>query len=133
VLDASDRVLVSRSAMLDHMAVGLGGRVAEQLVFGEPGSGSGSDLERVGEMARHMVRDLGMSDVAGPLGYGAAPSAESARLIDAEARRLAGEAEERARAVLAAARPELERVAQALLERETLSAADLDELVKAGP
>ena len=132
VLDAYDRLVVSRSGMVDHMAVGLGGRVAEQLVFGEPGSGSGSDLERVGEMARHMVRDLGMSDAAGPLGYGAMPSADAARLIDAEARRLASEAEDRARAVLAACRGDLDRVAQALLERETLSAADLDDLVKGG-
>jgi cell division protease FtsH len=134
VLDAYDRVLHTRSALVDQMAVALGGREAESLVFGEPGTGSGADLRRVGETARRMVRELGMSDALGPMDYPDTPDANSddaARLIDAEARRLAEEAQEKARSVLVLDRQGLDRVAEALLERETLTATDLDELLKA--
>ncbi|MFP5316867.1 MAG: AAA family ATPase [Acidimicrobiia bacterium] len=137
----SDRHLLPRSRLLDDLAIGLGGRAAEQVVLGEPASGASGDLRRVGELARAMVRDLGMSDAVGPLGFPAAgsgdpawaPSEHTRRLVDAEARALAAEAEERARSILASSRAALERVAEALGERETLAAADVVALAGAVP
>ena len=95
----------SRSTLLNQMAVGLGGRVAEKLVFGEPGSGAADDLSRVSRMARRMVRELGMSEALGDMTYepysDSGPveesySEEELRLIGAEVRRLVEEAGERA-------------------------------------
>ena len=120
------------------MAILLGGRAAEQLVFGQAGSSGVGDLAEVGRLAHHMVRELGMSDVVGPIGYPEGADADgrvltysddTARVIDAEARRLVDEAQDRADAVLRGSRDVLERVAFALLERETLTAAEIEELV----
>src|SRR5205807_6454531 len=69
VLDTHDRLVHSRSALLDHLAVALGGRVAEVRLLGEPASTSAEDLRRVGALARQMVAELGMSDVLGPVAY----------------------------------------------------------------
>jgi cell division protease FtsH len=127
---AADRHLVAHSRLLDDLAIALGGRAAEELVFGEAASGAASDLRRVGELARAMVRDLGMSEAAGPLAFPAAgegwpPSEEARRLVDAEARRLAQAAAERARSLLSASRGALERVAAALEAQETLAAGEV--------
>ena len=135
----ADRHLVSQSRLLDDLAIALGGRAAEEILFGEPASGAGSDLRRVGELARSMVRDLGMSDAVGPLAFpgpgdaGWPPSEEARRLVDAEARRLAQLAGERARAVITSSRAALERVAEALVTNETLSAAEVVALAGAVP
>jgi len=134
VIDTVDRVVCSESMLMDQMAALLGGRAAEELVLGTRASASAADLQRVGEIARHMVCELGMSDSLGPLEYGnrgggghqpQAHSEEAARTIDSEARRLVEEAHARARAILTASRTTLDRVAQALLERETLSGQEL--------
>jgi cell division protease FtsH len=134
-------MLHSRPELIDRMAILLGGRVAEQMVFGEPGSGAGDDLARVGSIARLMVRELGMSDALGALSYGDGTegngastrySDETARLIDAETRRLVQEAEQRATALLGAEREALDRVAEALVERETLTARELDRIAEEG-
>jgi cell division protease FtsH len=133
--EAHDALLHTQSALVDHMAVALGGRVAEMLEFGQPVSGSAADLQRVGSISRRMVRELGMGHGLAPLDYpdGAdSTSDETARVIDAEARRLAQEAEQRARTVLMSCRAELNQVASALLERESLSATDLDEILARG-
>jgi hypothetical protein len=88
--------------MIDEMAILLGGRGAEKLVFGNASSSSAGDLIRVGTIANRMVRELGMSDVLGPIGYGqdfdengyaVTYSEETARTIDAEARRLVDRAQ----------------------------------------
>ncbi len=135
----SDRRLHSRSTLVERMATLLGGRIAEEIVFGEPADTAGSDLAQVTAIARRMVAELGMSDMVGSLSYGdgtayngsTSYSDDTARLIDAEARRLVNEAEELALRLLTASRSTLDRVAEALLERETLS---LDEVgAIAGP
>ncbi|MDP8943936.1 MAG: ATP-dependent zinc metalloprotease FtsH [Actinomycetota bacterium] len=139
--EESDRLLHSRSLLIERMAVSLGGRVAEQIVVGELWEGAASDLARVGEIARRMVCELGMSEAVGPLPYPekngrAEPprvSEETARVIDVEVRRLVDEAEELARSVLLASREALDRVARALIERETLTLEDVEELAGAPP
>jgi ATP-dependent metalloprotease FtsH len=135
--DTHDRVLHSRSRLMEEMAVLLGGRSAEKLIFGETTSGAVGDLARVGELASRMVRELGMSDELGAIGYGedAAPngrpphySEQTARTIDAEARKLVGEAEQHADAVLRTSREALVRIAEALLKAEKLSSERIEEL-----
>jgi cell division protease FtsH len=139
LVDQQERVVQSRTRLLDELAIGLGGRQAEELACGEPGSGAASDLRLVGQLARRMVRELGMSDAVGPLSWSEGgddpwpPSEEARRLVDAEARRLASESAERATAILARARPALDRVAEALLDRETLGVAEVVALAGATP
>ena len=137
--DTHDRVLHSRSGLIQEMAVLLGGRGAEQLIFGETTSGAAGDLARVGHLASRMVRELGMSDELGAIGYGedaasngrpARYSEQTARTIDAEARKLVDEAEQHADTVLRTSRAALVRVAEALLEAEKLSAERIEELAR---
>jgi cell division protease FtsH len=132
--ESDDQLLHQRSVLIERMATLLGGRVAEQLVFGESSDGAASDLAQVGAIARRMVAQLGMSDQLGAVNYlegvaadgGAQYSDETGRMIDAELRRVVAEAERLARGVLSSARADLDRVAQALLERETLTLDDID-------
>jgi cell division protease FtsH len=136
--DTHDRLARSRAALIDEMAVLLGGRAAEELVFGHAGTSASSDLTRVGRIAHYMVRELGMSDILGPIGYAETPdddghvvtfSEDTARTIDAEARRLVKEAQERAETTLSSSRLLLERLSAALLESETLDAQQIRRLV----
>jgi ATP-dependent metalloprotease FtsH len=136
--DEADRKIHSRSLLIERMATLLGGRAAEQLVFGELGDGAATDLAAVGRIARDMVTRLGMSDALGAVSYsadsangGAAYSEETSRLIDEEARKLVDEAERLAEQVLSASREALDKVAQALLERETLTLEEVEQI--AGP
>ena len=133
MLDSHDRVSFARSALIDQMAMGLGGRVAEQLALGEPRTGASSDLAQARRIARQMVCEEAMTDTLGPLAYPdefmadgrAAPHSEkAAEAIDAEVRKLLDEAYELARRVLVDG-DALPRVAEALLEHETLTAAEL--------
>ena len=132
--EAADRRLHSRTVLIERMATLLG----EELVFGEPSDGAGSDVARVGAIARRMVTALGMSDAVGAMSYdeengyhGLKFSDDTARLIDDEARRFVREADELARGILTGQRTALDRVAAALLERETLTLDDVFEI--AGP
>ncbi len=135
--DSADRHTHSRSLLVERMATLLGGRTAEELVFGEPGDGASSDLSRVGRIAHSMVAQLGMSKTVGAINYtdeidsDGRPnySEETARLIDSEARRLVEEAGAMAHRVLADSRDALERVAEALIERETLTLDEVEEIV----
>ncbi len=135
--ESGDRRLRSRTVLIERMATLLGGRVAEEIVFGEPSDGAANDLAQVGMIARRMVTVLGMSEAVGSLNYsdeqgnGMRCSDDTARLIDSEARRLVGEAEALARDVLQNERLALERLAEALLERETLTLDDVFRI--AGP
>ncbi|MDQ4048885.1 MAG: AAA family ATPase, partial [Actinomycetota bacterium] len=140
--ETRDRLIHSRSILIDEMATLLGGRVAEELVFGQPGSGAADDLARVAEIARTMVRELGMSKTVGALayvdgdgqnGHGASYSDETARLLDAEARAFVAEAEGRARELLEAGRDGLDRVAELLLEREVVSSAEIEDVIGGAP
>jgi len=133
--ETGDRRLRSRSVLIERMATLLGGRVAEQIIFGEVSDGAANDLAQVGTIARRMVTVLGMSEAVGSLNYAdenGLPSLqysdETARLIDTEARALVSEAEELARRILGEQRMILERVAEALLERETLTIDDVDRI-----
>jgi cell division protease FtsH len=140
LFDTHDRIVFTREHLLDEMATLLGGRAAEKLVFGQVGSGAGEDLARVSDVAYEMVRELGMSEGLGPVAYGdnghvnggrVSYSEDTARLIDAEARKIIQQAERRADEALRGSREALDRVASALLEAETLTAEQIDEL--AGP
>jgi cell division protease FtsH len=137
VLDSGEGITHTHTALMQRMATMLGGRAAEQVVLGELGDAAGSDLAAVTDLAHRMVGELGMSDAVGPLSYGDAyagsrqPSDETARMIDAEVRRLVDEAGAMAIGVLTRSRAALDRVAEALLERETLTLEEVEQL--AGP
>jgi ATP-dependent metalloprotease FtsH len=142
LVDTHDRVVQSRSGLIEDMATLLGGRAAERLVFGQSSSGAGDDLARVTNLSHRMVRELGMSEAMGAIGFPEEPdengnrltySEETARMIDAEARRLVEEAERRADEVLEASREVLDRVAAALLEAETLTAQEIEDLAGSSP
>lgn len=130
-IDSHDRVMFSRPMMLDEMATLLGGWAAERLVFDSNASGVANDLQRVTELAGRMVREFGMSEALGPLDYRdtGRRSPEVTRLVDAETRRLVEEAGRQATVLLTHARPQLDALAAALLERETLTGADLATLL----
>ncbi|MDQ3091856.1 MAG: AAA family ATPase [Actinomycetota bacterium] len=133
--ESTDRLLYPRSMLIERMATLLAGRAAEEMVLGESSGGASDDLARVGEIARMMVCDYGMSERvrALPSGRGGQSqwSDETARLIDSEASLMVEEAEELTRAALTASRAALDRVALALIDRETLVLDEVDEL--AGP
>ena len=116
--------------MRARLDVCMGGRVAEELVFGPDAvtSGARSDLQQATALARHMVSECGMSDTLGPMylsdssGTGRfKPSADTERAVDEEVRRLLKESYDRVRLLLQASLPELHDLATALLERETLT------------
>ena len=139
-----DRSIHTRADLMDQMAMLLGGRTAEELVFDDPSTGAQDDIERATELARAMVTRFGMSDAIGPLQLGQSSaevflgrdlgheqnySDEVAARIDAEVRRLVEEAHDTARAILVEHRLVLESLAAALLEHETLAGGQLDALV----
>jgi cell division protease FtsH len=129
---AEDRYMHTREEFLDLMMVYLAGRAAEEIVFGRITNGAANDLERVTEIARSMVFEFGMSDVAHARtmradNYGL--SEETKRLRDTEQARLTDYAYEEAKRLLLKHRAALDRVAQALLEKETLDRAELGALL----
>jgi len=122
----------------------LGGRVAEELVFKRISTGAASDIKQVTEMASNMVRTWGMSDKLGPLSYANDDeqiflgreiaqhrdySEETAKMIDAEIRKLVTEGYERARKILNENMDVLTKVSEVLLEKETIFGAELDEII----
>ncbi len=147
-LPTEDRYLMKRSELLDRLDVLLGGRVAEQLAFGEVSTGAQNDLQRATDLARHMVTQYGMGETLGPAVVDTRPvnpflgeagiavrgecSEETARQIDAEVRRLLKDAEDRVRVTLESARGQLEALAQMLLEHETVERETLLGLLVAG-
>jgi cell division protease FtsH len=132
--------------MFANLAVSMGGRVAEEVIFGydKVSSGASSDIQYATQLARDMVTRWGMSDALGPLQY-ADPdeevflgysvnrtrqmSNETAQLIDKEIRRVVDEGYARAKHLLDKHRAELETLAQALLEYETLSGDEIKKLL----
>jgi cell division protease FtsH len=142
-LPQEDRTLISRSKIQDDLAFTLGGRAAESIVFNEITSGAANDLERVTKSARSMVTRLGMSDELGPMVYGQKEeliflgreiseqrdySEAVAEMIDQEVRRLVNEAYERAKSILIQYRDKLDDVANKLLEMETLTREEFEEI-----
>ena len=149
-LPERDRHSYSKVELESRLAVMFGGRIAEELVFGPENvtTGAGNDIRQATEMARRMVTEFGFSDLLGPLRYsdnqeeiflGHAVTQQkhvsdaTARLIDEEVRRLIDEAEDTARRILQEKREDLERVATALLDYETLSGEEVRALVRGEP
>jgi cell division protease FtsH len=142
-LPEEDRTLMPRKKLLADMIGLLGGRAAEELVFDDITSGASNDLERVTRMARAMVTRLGMSKQLGPMVYGQKEeliflgreiseqrdySESVAEEIDSEVRRLVAEAYDRAREILSDYREKLDAVAKRLLEVETISRDEFEEI-----
>ena len=138
-----DRLMAKRTYFLDNIAVALGGRVAEELVFGDISNGAAMDIQQLTQMARAMVTKYGMSEKMGPLQFGQQEemvflgrelaeqrdySEEVAEEIDAEVNQLVSAAYARVRQLLADNIDSLHKVANALLERETLNAEEFQAL-----
>lgn len=144
-LPEGDRHGYSRNYLLGNLVVLLGGRVAEELIFDDVTTGAGNDIDRATKMARKMVCEWGMSEAIGPLSIGEHSeevfigrewahtrtfSEETARLVDAEVKRIIEEARERCRNLLTEYGNELNAIAGALLERETISGEDIKKLMR---
>jgi cell division protease FtsH len=142
-LPTHDRYLVRRSELVDQLAMLLGGRTAEELMFADPTSGAANDIEKATEIARKMVMEYGMSDQLGPMQYGRASgevflgrdysrqqdySDEVAAFIDEEVRKLITAAHEEAREILTTHTPAMERMVGELLEKETVDRDEVAEI-----
>jgi cell division protease FtsH len=140
VVPESDKYSVTRNELLDQMAYAMGGRVAEEIVFHDPSTGASNDIEKATDTARKMVTEYGMSEKIGAVrlassaaaqGMGTATrefSDEMAHLVDEEVRALIEQAHDDAYAALTANRHVLDRLALALLERETLNQKEIADL-----
>jgi len=143
-LPAEDKFLTTKSALTDQLAMTLGGRAAEELVFHEVTTGAANDIEKVTSTSKHMVMRYGMSEKLGPrtlgrnhdmpfLGrdMGSEPdySEDMAREIDDEIRRVIEEAHERARGVLREHMDELHKISALLIERETIDKDQFERLL----
>ncbi|HVC07427.1 MAG TPA: ATP-dependent zinc metalloprotease FtsH [Solirubrobacterales bacterium] len=143
-LPTEDKFLTSRAELTDTMAMTLGGRAAEEIVFGEITTGASNDLEKVTETAKQMVMRFGMSERLGPRVFGhdrgqpflgrefsSEPdySDEIAREIDDEIRRIVEGAHQTAKDLLTDKREALDRVSKILLERETIDAEQFVALI----
>jgi cell division protease FtsH len=142
-----DRNLQSRARFNDELAMALGGKAAEEIVFGDVTTGAANDLERVTKLARSMVTRYGMSDKLGPMVYGQKDelvflgreigeqrdySEAVAEEIDDEVRRIISEAYDSAKEVLTKHRDKLTALAHLLIEVETVGAAEFEALMSGG-
>jgi cell division protease FtsH len=144
-LPEAERHLYSEGYLLDSLAVRLGGRAAELVVFGQGSTGASNDLAGATALATRMVREFGLSEAVGPVGYGSQHpqylggeeivsrtySEETQRVIDQEVARLLREAEQRALDLLRTHRAALDTLAALLLEKETVDGSAVDDLVRA--
>lgn len=132
-LPEKDETSVSRKQLLAKLDVAMGGRVAEEMIFGEKEvtTGASSDFQQATNLARHMVMKWGMSETTGVVAYegNGDISAETKMKIDAEVRRLLSEAYERAKSILKTHEKDLHKLADELLTKETLSGAQIKALV----
>ena len=143
-----DKYTYTRTELLDRITAMLGGRVAEELVFHEVTTGAQNDFEQATELARKMVTEFGMSEKLGPLSLGRRHgpvflgrdlvetrnySEEIAYEIDKEVRRIIDECYQRARDALLGARERLNRLAKALLERESLEGEQIEKVLAGEP
>ncbi len=141
-----DRVLASKSYFLDNIAVALGGRIAEELVFDHMSTGASADIQQLTKTARAMVTKYGMSKVMGPLQFGQQEelvflgrelgeqrdySEEIAEQIDTEVHKLVDSAYQRVRTLMSDNIAKLHAVAQALIDRETLNKDEFDQIFSA--
>ena len=143
-LPLEDRNYMRRSEMVDKLAMMLGGRTAEEIIFADPTTGASDDIDKATSLARRMVMEYGMSDRLGPMKYGQPDgevflgrdytrhqdySDDIASIIDEEVRRLITQAHEEARTILTTHSDALDRLAAALLDRETLDADEVREVL----
>jgi cell division protease FtsH len=142
-LPIDERHLYTEGYLKDSLAIRMGGRAAELLVFGEGSTGASNDLAGATDLATRMVREFGMSPSLGPVGFASGsplflggeevrsrPYAEATqRVIDEEVATLLRQAHQRATELLTEHRDALERLVELLLERETIDGTDLDELL----
>ncbi len=146
-LPPEDRLNMTREFAQNQIAILMGGRVAEEIVFGQKTTGAGNDIERATDLARSMVTEWGKSDEFGPLNFSSGKhevflgrdfsssdrlSEDTAKRIDAEIRQIVVNQYERAMNILTEHRKELEQIGEALLEYETLDGDDIDTLLRGG-
>jgi cell division protease FtsH len=145
-LPEAERHLYSEGYLTDLLAVRLGGRAAELVVFGAGSSGAANDLAGATQIATRMVRDFGLSPALGPVGYASANprylgetteeslrqpySEQTQRIIDQEAARLLREAEERAKGLLQEHRRALDMLADLLVTRETVDGSTVLDVLR---
>ncbi|MBI5675513.1 MAG: ATP-dependent zinc metalloprotease FtsH [Nitrospirae bacterium] len=144
-LPIDDKYTYSREYLLNTLAVLMGGRAAEEIALGHMTSGAGNDIERATDIARKMVCEWGMSDKMGPLTFGKKQeqiflgreiaqhkdySEKTAEEIDAEVRRIITERYSYAVRLLTDNKPILMKVAEVLLERETIDLSDLEAIIE---
>jgi cell division protease FtsH len=133
-LPEADKISYLRDKMLADLAVSMGGRVAEELVFGHSkvSSGASSDIQHATKLARAMVTEWGMSDNLGPvlLRDKDEISEATAGAVDAEVQRIVHEAHAMATQILTEYRDELERIAQALILYETLNGEEINQIAR---
>jgi cell division protease FtsH len=144
-LPTEDRYLLTKSELLDRIAVILGGRAAEEIIFNEISTGAKNDLDKATDMASNMVRSYGMSEKLGPLSYDrggptflsppGAPrekdySEETARTIDAEVRAFVESAYVTARTIITPRREAIMKIALVLLQKEVIEGEELKALLK---
>ena len=142
-LPTHDKYLVRRSELVDQLAMLLGGRTAEEIIFADPTTGAANDIEKATEIARRMVMEYGMSDELGPMQYGKPGgevflgrdysrqqdfSDEVAAKVDEEVRNLISAAHTEAREILDRHQDAMERMVSALLENETVDRQEVAEL-----
>jgi cell division protease FtsH len=147
-LPTEDKFLTTRAELNDTMAMTLGGRAAEEIVFGEITTGASNDLEKVTETAKQMVMRFGMSERLGPRVFGhdrsmpflgrefsAEPdySDEVAREIDDEVRRIVEDAHQTSKDILSEHREQLDTISRILLDRETIEADEFIALLEGKP
>ncbi len=143
VLPLEDKYSVTRNELQDQLAYAMGGRVAEEIVFHDPTTGASNDIEKATSIARKMVTEYGMTAEVGPvklgsssgevfmgrdMGHGRDFSERIAERVDAEVRQLIEQAHNEAYEVINANRHVLDRLALALLEKETLDHLELAEI-----
>jgi cell division protease FtsH len=144
-LPQDDRHIYTKQYLLATITVLLGGRAAEELFLGHVTTGSGNDIERATEIARKMVSQWGMSERLGPLSFGRREeqvflgkelvmhkdySEKTAEEIDQEVKRIVEECYERAKKILQENAPKVEKLVQILLEKESLSGEELNQILE---
>ena len=145
-LPVDEKFLSTKLELKDQIAILLGGRVAEEIIYEDVSSGAANDLERASEIARSMVTRMGMSERLGPLTYGKHQdlqylgiqgqeernySEATARIIDEETRQLVEEAHQRAREILTRERKALDKLAALLDEKEVISGSEVQKVMLA--
>ena len=142
MLPKEDRSYATRSELLDRLKVAMGGRVAEEVVLNEISTGASQDIQQASRIVRAMIMQYGMSNKLGPVAYGGDPaqqyyfgqpqknySEEVAGEIDKEIHKYMEEAYEACRTIINENRDKLEKIAQALMDKETLTAQELKDIV----